>query len=92
MIKFNQKALLKPHIDMNTDLRKAVKNDFEKDFFKLMNNSLFGKLWKIFKNTDITLEITETRRNYLVSEPNFYIRTFFTEHLLVAETKKLKYF
>ena len=43
VIKFNKKALLKPHIDMKTDLRKAVKNDFEKYFFKPMNNSLFGK-------------------------------------------------
>ena len=88
VIKFNQNAWLKPYIDMNTDLRKKAKNDFEKDSFKLMNNAVFGKtIENVRKHRDIKLVTTERRRNYLVSERNYDTTKFFTENLLTAEKK-----
>ena len=89
LIKLNQNSWLKPYIDMNTDLRKKAKNDFEEDFFKLMNNAVFGKAMEnVRKHRDIKLVTTERRRNYLVSEPNYHTTKFITENLLAIEMKK----
>ena len=72
VIRFNQKSWLKPYIDMNTKLKTEAKNDFE-DFFKLMNNSVFGKAMEnVRKHRDIKSVTTDKRRNYLVSEPNYH--------------------
>ena len=91
MIQFNQKAWLKPYIDMNTELRKEAKNDFEKDFFKLMNNSVFGKTMEnVRKHRDIKLVTTDKRRNQLVSEPNYHTPKYFSENLMAIEMKKAK--
>ena len=76
---------LKSCIDINTDLRKKGENDFEKDFFKLMNNAVFGKsMENVRKHRDNKLVATERRRNYLVSEPNYHTKKFFTEYLLIS--------
>ena len=58
---------------MNTELGKQAKNDFEKDFFKLMNNSVFGETMKnVRRHRDNKLVTTNKRRNRLVSEPNYH--------------------
>ena len=77
VIKFNQKDWLEPYIDMNTKLRRKATNNFEKDFFKLMNNAVFGKTMKNIKEfRDIKLATTQRRTNYLISEPNYYTAKF----------------
>ena len=74
VIEFNQEACLKKYIDMNTELRKKALNVFEKDFFKLMNNAVFGKtIENVRKHRDIKLVKTDSKRNKLVSEPNHHI-------------------
>ena len=76
---------------MNTDLRKKQKRYFEKDFFKLMNNVVFGKpIENVRTHRDIKLLSTERRNNYLVSEPNFHPTKLFTEYLLAIEIKKIQ--
>ena len=68
---------------------KKSKNNFEKDFFRLMNNTLFGKtVENIRKDRDIKLVTTEKRRNQIVSEENYHARKFFTENLLAIEIRK----
>ena len=76
---------------MNTKLRIKAKNDFEKDFFKLMNNAVFGKTMGNLRNhRDITLVTTDKRKNRLVSEPKYHTTKQFLENLLAIEMKKTK--
>ena len=91
IIEFNQEAWLKPYIDMNTALRKAAKNDFEKDLFKLMNNSVFGKTMEnIRKHGDIKLVTTDKKRSKLVLELNYHTINLISEDLSIIEMKKAK--
>ena len=76
---------------MNTEYGMNAKNDFEKDFFKLMNNAVFGKTMEnIRKHRNIKLMTNDTKRNRLVSEPNYHATKWFSENLLAIEMKKKK--
>ena len=76
---------------MNTKKRKEAKNEFEKDFFKLINNSVFGKTMEnVTNHRDIKLVTTEKRRRKFVSEPNYHTKKHFSENLLAIEMKKIK--
>ena len=73
VIQFSQEAWLKPYIDMNTKLRKEARNNFEKDFSKLMNNTVFGKTMEnVRRDRNIKLVATNEKRNELISEPNYH--------------------
>ena len=91
VIEFNQEAWLKKYIDINTELRKKASNDFEKDFFKLMNNAVFGKAMEnVRTHRDIKLVKTDNKRNKLVSEPNYHTMKLISENLSIIEMKKVK--
>ena len=76
---------------MNTELRIQTKNDFQKDFNKVMNNSVFEKTMENVRNhRDIKLVAADKRRNQLVSEPNYHTTKWFSENLLAIEMKKTK--
>ena len=91
VIQFNQRPWLKPYIDMNTGLRKGAKIEFEKDFFKLINDSVFGKTKENIRNhRDIKLVTTDEKRNKLVSEPTYRTTKHFLENLLAIEIKNTK--
>ena len=75
---------------MNIGYRKNAKNEFEKDFFKLMNNFLFGKTMENIRNhRDIKLVTSDKRRKRLVSEPNYHSHKNFSEHLMAIEIKRI---
>ena len=78
-------------MNINTKLRTDAKNGFEKDFFKLMNEAIFGKTMEnVRKHRDIKLVTTNKRKNQLSSEPNYYTKKYFSEDLLATEMKKTK--
>ena len=73
---------------MSTKLRKEAKNDFEKDFLKLMNNSVFGKTMENVRNhRDIKIATSNRQRNKLISEPNYHATKHISENLLIIEIK-----
>ena len=91
VIQFNQEAWLKPCINMNAKVKKEAKNEFEKDFFRLMNNSVFRKTMEnARKHRDIKLVATEEKRSKLDSEPNYHTTKHFSKNLFAIEMKKTK--
>ena len=90
---FNQKAWLKPYIDMHKELRNKAKYDFKRDFFQLMNNAIFLKtVNNVRKHRGIKLVTTVARKNYLVSERNYRTTKFFYPKFIShIEMKKRKY-
>ena len=86
-----KKNILKEYINLNTELRKKATNDFEKDFFKLMNNTVFAKTMEnVRKHRDIKLVKTDKKRNKLVSEPNNHTMKIIYDNLTIIEMKKVK--
>ena len=91
VIEFDQETWLKKYIDFNTDLRAKATNDFEKDFFKLMNNAVFGKTMEnVRKHRDIKLVRTDKKRNKLVSEPKYHTMKLIDDNLAIIEMRKVK--
>jgi hypothetical protein len=89
VLKFNQSDWLKVYIDFNTNLRTKAKNDFEKDFFKLMNKAVFDKTMENIRNRfDIKLCSNEKKVEKLIAKPNFESRTIFTESIVAIHMKK----
>lgn len=98
VIKFKQSPYLKQYIDMNTELRKKAKSKFEQDFFKLLNNSIFGKtLEDPEKRVDVKLvnqwndDRNKTRKNItaeqLIARPNFHSASIFSENFVAIQMK-----
>ena len=88
-ISFRQEVWLKPYIDLNTELRKNAKKEFEKHFYKLKINCIYGKTVQNDRNHGgIRLVTTEAKRNKLASEPNYQSTKSISQHLLVMEMKK----
>ena len=89
VLDFNQSPWLKQYIDFNTDKRKNAKNDFEKDFFKLMNNSVFGKTMEnIRKRVDVRLLTDENKLLKLAGKPTYVSSKIFNENLVAVHKIK----
>ena len=88
-IKFIECDFLKPYIDKNTNLRIQAKNNFEKDFFKLMNNSVFGKTMENIRNR-VNVKLVDAGEQFkkLTAKPNYESRKIFNENLVSVHMKK----
>ena len=90
-IRFREEPWMKSYIELNTDLRTKGKNDFEKDFFKLMNNSVFGKTMANIRNrVDVRLVNNQDKAQKLISKPNLKHWARFDENLIGVNLKRIK--
>ena len=89
VLKFDQSPWLKQYIDLNTEKRKHAKNSFKKDFFKLMNNSVFGKTMKnLRKRGDVRLVTNEKKLDKLTAKPSYVSSKIFNENLMALHKVK----
>ena len=89
VIEFQQSKWMKAYIMLNTRLRKDAENELEKDFFKLMNNSVFGKTMENTSNHKDMKLVTSNKKYWkYVKKPNFKDRHPFSKHLFAVEMKK----
>ncbi|XP_016657858.1 uncharacterized protein LOC107883043 [Acyrthosiphon pisum] len=91
VLEFSQSPWLKVYIDFNTELRAQAKNEFEKEYFKLMNNSVYGRtMMNVRSHVDIRLCNNAYQLEKLIAKPNFDKRTIFTENLVAVHMKRTK--
>ncbi|KAL4083636.1 hypothetical protein QTP88_028952 [Uroleucon formosanum] len=89
VLEFSQSPWLKSYIDFNTKLRSEAKNEFEKEYFKLMNNSVYGRtMMNVRNHVDIRLCSNGSTVEKLITKPNFDRRTIFTENLAAVHMKR----
>lgn len=91
ILEFDQRPWMKPYIDLNTEKRKQAENPFEVDFFKLMNNAVFGKcLENIRGRVDVQLVKNSDQAQKLINKPNFKSYKIFSDNLIACHMEKTK--